>query len=1063
MSNENAEILAAFVAEANENLADIENDFLLIEAGGADIDADLVNKVFRAIHSMKGTAGYLGLKSIGSLAHQMEDILNKIRGNELVPNSPVVDALLKGADALRDMVNDVETSNDVDVSALINALTASAAGGEVDQPAQDMPDRDVDITLPNGQLAFMMISVKKLLAHQKEGASIYVVELDFITDLHDKDKTPLEFLQQLNGLGVLIDSYANPAEFGSLDQTLTGTLPLTLLLASPLKPKALAEQLQVPEEKVFLIASPDDTAWGEEPVTTSEPAETATEDTTTPAADQPEGPAAEQPSQPEPNQAASAPKPAKPVEPQAAAPAVRPEANLRVNVKVLDTLMNLAGELVLGRNQLLQVISAKDYEGIDSVAARMDQVTSELQEAIMQTRMQPVGTVFNKFPRVIRDLSSALGKQCDLSIRGKDVELDKTIIEAIGDPLTHLIRNSVDHGIEAPDVRIAKGKPEAGQVELRAFHQAGKVNISIQDDGAGIDANKLRQKAVEKDLISADKAREMSDREAVHLIFHPGFSTAEQVTDVSGRGVGMDVVKTNITKLGGTIAVDTEVGFGSTFHIKLPLTLAIIPSLIVRCGHGRYAIPQVNISELVRIKPSEAAKRVERVKNAEVLRLRGSLLPLVRLSDALDVQPMYIDPKTHELVPDRRRRIADQRLDDGASDDTHDERHEPDERRDPCSATAVNVIVVETGHLRYGLIVDGLFDSQEIVVKPLGRHMKDIACLAGATILGDGKVAPILDVAGIANHMSLAQPDAEESAARPDDVGGEATGETQAIILFTNDPHEYFGVPTGLISRIERIRSDQIDTIGGQEVLQYRGASLPLLSLSDHIKAKPRPETTQCYVVVFSIGKQDIGLIVPDLVDIREVSTDIDSTTFREPGVVGSLVIGETTTRLLDLFELAGTAHPEWTADLKAKASGNGQARLLLAEDSTFFRNHLESFLGADGHEVVACEDGLVAWNALQDSAKPFDLVVTDIEMPNMDGYELARKIRADERFADLPIIAVTSLAGESDRERGFKAGVNEYQVKLDREQLKQVIAKYIHQGDSKAHSAATKPVGDHA
>jgi len=725
-------------------------------------------------------------------------------------------------------------------------------------------------------------------------------------------------------------------------------------------------------------------------------------------------------------------------------------------VGLLDQLMNLAGELVLSRNQLVQMINTRDVHNLESVSARLDQVTSELQEAIMQTRMQPIGTLFNRFPRIVRDLSGKLGKQCDLSIEGKDVELDKSIIEVIGDPLTHLIRNAVDHGIESPQTRAARGKNPVGMVTMRAYHQAGKVNIAISDDGGGIDVEKLKAKAVSKGMITPERARELGDREVMQLIFAPGFSTAEKVTDVSGRGVGMDVVRTNIEKLGGTVEIDSRMNEGTTIKITLPLTLAIIPSLIVRCDDDRFAIPQVNIKELVRIKAAEVAGRIERIKDAEVLRLRGNLLPLVRLSKAVGLQSRYLDPVTNELCRNRRENLIDGRIDPDSPGD-----HPPvaDERRDNTSAGALNIIVVENGNLRYGIIVDGLHDSEEIVVKPLGRHMKNVRCLAGATILGDGRVALILDIVGIALQCQLSEPDAEQTEAGSEDAA-RADAEAQFVLLFTNDPSEQFGVSMTLISRIERIRSEQIDSVGGQEVLQYRGTSLPLLSLEKHVKARPRPEQPQVYVIVFRLGRsrQEFGLIAPTLVDIREVSTQVDTVTFRESGVLGSLVVDDRTTRLIDLSELARTAHPEWFTDTQAAstaAATDGTRRILFAEDSAFFRKQVAGFLSDHGYVVVACEDGLDAWNTLDRSETPFDLIVTDIEMPNLDGYELTRRAKNDPRFARIPVIAVTSLAGQENMEKGSEVGIDEYQIKLDREQLIAAVGRLLAQAAVSGSAAA--------
>jgi two-component system chemotaxis sensor kinase CheA len=908
MSSEDDQIIADFVVESREHLADVENQLMAIEAAGADIDLDLVNEVFRAVHSIKGAAGFLGFSALGQLAHDLENVLNQIRNREFVPDSTATDVMLRAADTLRKMIEDINHSNDVDIAehraALQRILAEPSSADSVPQTGS---------TSPGGETT--------------EPA---------------------------------VESVEHAAE--SVEPAVEPTEPVVAMPPVP------------------------------SPATISDDISTA---------------------------------PSTPV-----------ETNIRVSVSVLDSLMNLAGELVLSRNQLLQAVGSKDNNNssrtLDSVAARLDQITSELQEAIMQTRMQVIGTVLNKFPRVVRDLSNQLGKQCQLTVEGQDVELDKSIIEAIGDPLTHLVRNSVDHGIESPEDRVRAGKPAVGTVVLRAFHEAGKVNISIRDDGAGIDVAKLKAKAIARGLVTAEQANDMSDRETLRLIFHPGFSLAEKVTGVSGRGVGMDVVKTNIEKLGGAVEIDTQVGAGTTINIKLPLTLAIIPSLVVRCSGHRFAVPQASISELVLVKAGEVAAKIQRVKHAEVFRLRGNLLPLIRLDAVLGL----VSPtETHNDTTD-----------DTAADTTDES----------TAAGPVNIIVVETGNLQYGMIVDGLHDSEEIVVKPLGRHMQQCDCMAGATILGDGRVALILDVAGTASHSQLALSDTDDVNDVTDIVAA-AGEEKQAMLLFTNHPDEQFGVPMELIARLERVRSDQIDSVGGQEVLQYRGVSLPLLNLENYIKAAPRPETQKIYVVVFNVLQREVGLIVPELIDIRDVSTDVDTLTLHEPGVIGSIVVDDKATRLMDLYELTQVAHPDWFDQSQSVPahgiSGNGDGKngeeyhvpsILMVEDSGFFRTQLSGFLEDAGYEVTGCEDGVDAWNTLNEPGRRFDLVVTDIEMPNMNGFELSQKIKEDPALAHLPIIAVTSLAGEEDIERGERVGIDDYQIKLDREQLMASVARHL-------------------
>jgi len=698
----------------------------------------------------------------------------------------------------------------------------------------------------------------------------------------------------------------------------------------------------------------------------------------------------------------------------ASAKATGVESSIRVSVGVLDQLMNLAGELVLSRNQLLQAVASKDRMSLDSSANDLDQVTSSLQEAIMQTRMQAIGTVFGKFPRIVRDLSSQLGKHCNLEVEGKEVEVDKTIIEAIGYPLTHLIRNSVDHGVEMPDVRGSAGKPPEGTVWLRASHKAGKVCLEIQDDGAGIDPQKLKAKAVEKGVLPADRAESMGDREALRLIFHLGFSTAEKVSDVSGRGVGMDVVRTNIEKLGGHVDIEFEVGVGTNIEVTLPLTPAIIPSMIVRCSTDRFAVPQANVVELVRLRPGEVSSRIDRVKSAEVLRLRGTLLPLVRLDESLCLESA----------------------------------------RDENIDAPMSIVVVETGQARYGLIVDGICDSEEIVVKPLGRHLKGCTGLAGATILGNGRVALILDAAGIASYAGVNETPDTDSCEGEQNNQSDERGAGQTLLLFSSDPADRFAVPMEVVARIERVRTDQIDTVGGQELLQYRGTSLPLIAVEHQLDVNPRPLVDRLYVIVFTIGNREVGLIAPHLDDIREIRSEVDIETFQVPGVAGSLVVDDKATRLLDVFELAELAHPQWFSKQNPKAQEDKPHRILLAEDSTFFRRQVAGFLTNEGFETHEFEDGADAWSALIEDKLDVDLIVTDIEMPNMNGFELCERVRVHQDLAHLPIIALTSLSSDADRERGENVGFNDYQVKMHRDNLIRSVRNILAQASSVGGSA---------
>jgi two-component system chemotaxis sensor kinase CheA len=776
-------------------------------------------------------------------------------------------------------------------------------------------------------------------------------------------------------------------------------------------------------------------------------------------------PASEEPPQPEPAGAEpSTATPANKAKAGAKPGLAEQETSLRVHVSLLDQLMTLAGELVLSRNQLLQSMTSDDHRASEIAGQRIDLITSELQEAIMLTRMQSIGNVFNKFPRVVRDLARSLGKKIELTLEGKDVELDKTIIEAIGDPLTHLVRNAVDHGVETPDIRRKRGKADVGQIYLKAYHEAGLVNIEIADDGKGLDGGLIAQKAVEKGLITEDQAKVMSDKDQVNLIFLPGFSTAEKVTDVSGRGVGMDVVKTNLDKLGGLIDIESEAGKGSTIRIKLPLTLAIIPCQVVYTGGERYAIPQVNLEELLRIPADQVRNRIERVGDAEVVRLRGDLLPLVKLADIIEVKPLYHDPKTNTFRPDRRQSITDERQVQTnlftEDNETTQQQTESEDDQAPINqaptetqerryhaASALNIVVVSTGTMKYGLVVDELHDSEEIVVKPLGRDLKKCRGYAGATIMGDGRVALILDVSNLARMAGLTS---VESSLKAKELEAAETllqenKDRQSLLIFRSAEEEQFAAPLSLVERIEKIKANDIEEVGGKRVMQYRGGSLPLFSIDEAAMVKPLADSDNLLVIVFIVAGREVGLLAIGPVDAMETDLDVDPTTLKQTGIMGSAIINDHTTLLIDMYEIVQTLNPEWFEEQSlATEEDSGSLSILFAEDSNFFRNQVKGSMEDEGYNVIEAEDGAEAWELLQENGDEIGLVVTDIEMPNMNGFDLTQRIKSHPAFGHLPVIALTTLAGEEDVARGKEVGIDDYQIKLDREKLLKSIYEHL-------------------
>ncbi len=554
------------------------------------------------------------------------------------------------------------------------------------------------------------------------------------------------------------------------------------------------------------------------------------------------------------------------------------DTKIRVDVGLLDELMNLVGELVLARNQIVQLVGDEQDSQFAGASQRLNLITTELQEGVMKTRMQPIGNVWNKLPRVVRDLSLNCGKQVDLHMVGQETELDKTIIEAIKDPLTHLVRNAVDHGIEDPETRAAAGKAEAGKLVLRAFHEGGQVNIEIADDGGGIDAAAIRAKAVDKGVITPEQAAKLGEREALHLIFAPGFSTAEQVTNVSGRGVGMDVVRTNIERIGGTVDVVTELGVGTTFKVKIPLTLAIVPALVIATAGNRYAIPQLSLIELVRLEGESAREGIELVHGAPVHRLRGRLLPIVDLAEEL------------------------------GSGSTID--------RD-----VINIVVLHADGQHFGLIVDEIHDTQEIVVKPLGSHLKDASLFAGATIMGDGNVALILDVLGTAQRARVVAEGRERAVVEDESAEALADSERRTLLLVGLGDDRRAAIALSEVERLEEFSQDAVEWAGGREVVQYRDDILSLLRLATVLgigSGFAEPDEPLNVVVHGSHGRS-VGLVVGQILDIVEQEVTLSGEDAR-PGLLGSAVVQGRVTDVLDVDALVAANDPAGTSGSYAGA-----------------------------------------------------------------------------------------------------------------------------------------------
>jgi two-component system chemotaxis sensor kinase CheA len=813
------------------------------------------------------------LDRIGTLAHGLEEVLNRMRNREIVPSSELVNTILHASDYMKGLIEAVETSNDADISQYVDSLQQFRTGAELEATAAKAASPQPTPAVPGDSASKLTEATREFISECQENLDL--MDRDLMTLEQNPAATNLlrgifRTMHTLKGgagfLGLaLLEKLAHAAE-NLLGLLRDGQLTLGhdisgLLLATIDKCREGLRLLETCGTDAGLVIADLTERMIAVAATENKPtSSTAAPPSTKPA------PAVVQHAAPAREAAVEHPEPALADKQVTSAG----DTTIRVDVALLDKLMTRVGELVLARNQILQHSNRVHDAEFISTAQRLNLITTELQEGVMKTRMQPIGNVWSKFPRVIRDLAAQLGKEVRLEMEGKETELDKTILEAIKDPLTHLVRNSVDHGIETPDIRAQRGKPRSGCLQLRAYHEGGQVNIEIIDDGAGLNLDRIRQKAVEKGIVTAEQTARLSDREAAQLILLPGFSTAEKVTSVSGRGVGMDVVKTNIEKIGGTLDLQSRPGQGTTINIKIPLTLAIIPALIVTSGGDRYAIPQVSLLELVRLGGEEVQHKIEYVHGAPVFRLRGKLLPLVDLAERLGM------PGHSGLTLNN------------------------------AGESAVNIVVLRSNERQYGLVVEKVSDTEEIVVKPLSRQLKGLGEYAGTTIMGDGTVALILDVLGIAVSAGLTAEHRESLHLAAQQQETSTRQQTQTLLVVDLGDTRRFALPTSMIARLEKVPATAVEHANQRQVIQYRGSILPLIQLRDVFGSQGTIDAShELQIIVYADHEHHCGFVVNRIVDIVESELRFAPDSSAHEHLLGSMVLHDRVTDVLDLPRLA--------------------------------------------------------------------------------------------------------------------------------------------------------------
>ncbi|WP_350335135.1 hybrid sensor histidine kinase/response regulator [Coralliovum pocilloporae] len=906
------DLLREFLMETNESLDVVDVELVKFEQ--EPNNAQILDNIFRLVHTIKGTCGFLGLPRLESLAHAAETLMGKFRdGVAVTPEA--VSLILASIDRIKALLEELEANEGTEPEGvdtdLISELEKMALGEavtvhEAPTPAAE-PEPEVE-----------------------ENLNIQVAEREL-----KPGEVPLDELERVFQETPGLDGFDPDASAKEAAAEAVADAGSLMAEAAKMEAEAAAAREKAEAEK-----KPEKAAGDKKGASVS-------------------------------NQ------------------------SIRVNVETLEHLMTMVSELVLTRNQLLEIVRRHEDSEFKVPLQRLSNVTAELQEGVMQTRMQPIGNAWQKLPRIVRDLAQELDKQIELDMVGAETELDRQVLDLIKDPLTHMVRNSADHGLEMPDERRAAGKPEKGTIRLAAYHEGGHIIIEIADDGRGLNTDAIKKKAVENGVVTEAELEKLNDQQVNKFIFAAGFSTAKEVTNVSGRGVGMDVVRNNIEIIGGSVDLKSIPGKGSTFMIKIPLTLAIVSTLIIESAGDRFAIPQLSVVELVRVQ-SNSDLKIERIKDTPVLRLRNKLLPLIHMRALLDIEhPDAIAGET-----DTETLMA---KDEGF------------------------IVVMQVGSQTFGIVVDGVFHTEEIVVKPMATMLRHLTMFSGNTILGDGSVIMIIDPNGIAQAVgSHVGTDLEEIGDEQEKVSI-ADSNMLSMLLFRAGSSEPKAVPLSLVTRLEEFDVETIERSTGRDLVQYRGALMPLVYVDPSVTLKQ--EGTQP-MLVFTDAGRSMGLVVDEIVDIVEdkLNIEVQSDT---AGVLGSAVIKGKATEVIDVGHYLPMAFEDWL-QRKEMSEDALTKSLLFVDDSSFFRNMLGPVLKSAGYSVTICASAKEAIAHL-DEGRHFDVIVSDIEMPEINGFEFAEILRRSERLRNVPVIALSSLTSPAAIERARQSGFNDYVAKFDR------------------------------
>lgn len=1002
-----AELLSEFVTESQQALEDIEQDLLELETAGSS-DSELINRIFRAIHTIKGAAGFFGLKNLVETTHRAETILDRIRSGKMNATAAVTDVVLAVVDAVKEMLSAEDLGASHDCTEIIADLEA-VLNGPVKIIRQKQPDAEV---------------IRAIAAAGDVRHPVYHLVTDLQT-LHTAIDVKEGVVEALHSFGKIRHA---SLPLDKIDSTLEGDCEL--FFETAVDRESMSQHFGIDPEQIKRVELSTPAAVPAAAATAPAPTDGpgSTDPGTIAARAKTDASAAPQSKPDAGNSPAAKPAAAKSGGGDNTATAkakggndsgrVANEQTMRVPARILHELLEWTGNMVMARNQLLS-----EYDFRDSNAFRtLSQAITGVHETVIETRMQTTGSLFERYRRVVRDLSRQLKKEVAFHIEGGDLELDRTILESFADPLTHLVRNCIDHALETPDERIAAGKNRQGNVYLRSHIQSGEIILAVQDDGRGISADYVCAKAISKGILTEEKAADLTDDQKVMLIFEPGFSTKDQATDVSGRGVGMDVVKNNIEKVGGTIALKTRIGQGSTFSAHLPLAKALVSSslttaLIVEIDRERFAIPETAISEIIQY-DSKTIESVRLVDGRCVYQHRDQLVAIIDLRSPLGM-----------VEEDDAKR--------GGKKSAKDEKPFAPQSRSKRSC----LVIIQFRDQLFGTVVDEVVGMQEIIVRSNPLLMQDCQVYSGHTVLGNGRIALILDINGIVRKMSLKFPNQNGTSRSDHPVRNDRkqAAATQKMLIFNNADSEYFAIPIELVAFIERISLSDLRTVGEKEFCQLKSETLSIVRLEDFLPVSPlnHARNDMCLIRPAAI-EHPIGVITGLDLSVVDVAETFETRLDDDNGIVGTFYHSDRLVMLLDMFCILEKHAPE---KLTHSSDDINHARILVAEDSLFFRKLIQQYIARDEWEVDIVEDGQEAYDQLMNEPNRYDLVVSDINMPRMDGFEFVKKIREDRRFDTLPIVALTTMSDDHFCEKGLRLGFDRYVIKIDKREVCATVA----------------------